>query len=142
VALSRDHRFPVDHYRAFPKGLVLVGEIGPDTEFQPDRTKPAHQRVDEFTGLRVWKATVMDPDERKAKRASFELFFLAEVQPVPSAAEVLPGMRPIELEGLTVQPKVMGQGEFKYQGFVYRASGIKQTPASKRPAGDSSEKAA
>jgi hypothetical protein len=58
---------------------------------------------------------------RKAKCASFELFFLAEVQPVPAAAEVLPGMRPIELEGLTVQPKVMGQGEYKYQGFVYRA---------------------
>src|ERR1700739_4947061 len=113
-------------------GLVLGGEIGRDTEFQPDRTKPAHQRVDEVTGLRIWKATVMDPDERKAKRASFELFFLAEVQPA---------MRPIELEGLTVQPKVMGQGEYKYQGFVYRATGIKQT-AAKRGAADMTGKAA
>ena len=141
MALPRDHRFPVDHHAAFPMGLVLVGEIGPDTEFQPDRTKPAHQRVDEVTGLRIWKATVMDPDERKAKRASFELFFLAEVQPIPAAAEVLPGMRPIELEGLTVQPKVMGQGECKYQGFVYRATGIKQT-AAKRGAADMTGKAA
>lgn len=113
-------------------GLVLVGEIGPDTEFQPDRTKPAHQRLDEITGLRIWKAAVMDPAETKAKRAAFDLFFLAEVQPVPAAPELIPGVRPIELEGLTAQPKVMGQGEFKYQGFIYRATGIKQTGGSKQ----------
>ncbi|CAM3920068.1 hypothetical protein [Smaragdicoccus niigatensis] len=131
MALTRDQRFPVSFGEAFPLGLVLVGDIGPDTEFQPDRTKPAHQRVDEITGLRIWKAAVMDPSETKAKRASFEMFFLAEVQPVPAAAELMPGIRPIELEGLTAQPKVMGQGEFKYQGFVFRASGVKQTASSK-----------
>ena len=80
MALPRDQRFPVSFGEAFPLGLVLVGDIGPDTEFQPDRTKPAHQRVDEITGLRIWKAAVMDPSETKAKRASFEMFFLAEVQ--------------------------------------------------------------
>jgi hypothetical protein len=40
-----------------------------------------------------------------------------------------------------VQPKVMGQGEYKYQGFVYRATGIKQT-AAKRGAADMTGKAA
>ncbi|MGH8881385.1 MAG: hypothetical protein ACRD0P_29225, partial [Stackebrandtia sp.] len=41
--------------------------------------------------------------------------------------EVLPGMRPIELEGLTSEPRVAGNGEFKYQSYVYRATGFKTT---------------
>lgn len=127
MVLPRDQRFPVSFAESFPLGLVRLGEIGADTEFQPDRTKPAHQRIDETTGLRIWKAAVLDPAETKAKRASFDIFFLADVQPVPAAPELMPGIRPVELEGLTAQPKVMGQGEFKYQGFVYRATGIKQS---------------
>lgn len=69
--------------------------------------------------------TVTDPDEGNAKRASFEITFLAEVQPVPTTAEVLPGMRPVELEGLTAEPRVAGNGEFKFQSYVYRASGFR-----------------
>lgn len=128
MAINRDHRFPIEFETAFPRGLVLVGEIGPDTEYQPDRTKPAHQRIDEVTGKRVWKGTVTDPDETKAKRASFEVFFTADVQPVPATSELIPGlgMRAIELEGLTVQPKVSGTGEFKYLAYTFRATGIRQ----------------
>lgn len=37
-----------------------------------------------------------NPDEAKVKRASFEITLLADVQPVPTTSEVLPGMRPIE----------------------------------------------
>jgi hypothetical protein len=33
-------------------------------------------------------------------------------------------MRPIELQGLTAESKVAGNGEFKYQSYVYRASGF------------------
>ena len=68
-----------------------------------------------------------DPDEDKAKRASFELTFLAPVQPVPATSELLPGsgIRIIEVEGLTAEPRRMGQGEYTYVGFVYRANGIK-----------------
>ncbi|SEO56660.1 hypothetical protein SAMN04489732_101455 [Amycolatopsis saalfeldensis] len=107
----------------------MVGEVVPDNEFQSreDRAagRPVRQRVDEVTGKRQWKCTVTDPDEEKAKRASFEVTFLADVQPVPTTSEVLPGMRPIELEGLTAEPRVGGQGEFKYQTYVFRASGFK-----------------
>jgi hypothetical protein len=46
------------------------------------------------------------------------------VQPVPTTTEVLPGMRPIRLEGLTAEPRVAGNGEFKYQSYVYRATGF------------------
>ena len=124
MAIGRDHRFPIRFDEAFPQGLVLVGEVGPDTEFQQDKSRPPVQRVDEATGKRMWKATVTDPNEPKAKRASFEVFFLADVQPVPTTSEVLPGLRPIVLDGLTAQPKVAGQGEFKYLAYTYRAIGF------------------
>jgi hypothetical protein len=134
MAIERDVRFSVEHDEAFPLGLVLVGEVGPDNEFQENRNAPARQKIDPMTGKRVWKATVTDPHEQKAKRASFDVLFLADVQPVPATSEVLPGMRPIELEGLTAQPKVAGNGEFKYLSFVFRATGIKQAGAAGKPA--------
>jgi len=108
-----------------------------------------------MTGKRQWKATVTDPDEPTAKRASFEITLIAEVQPVPTSTEVLPGMRPIKLDGLTAEPRVAGNGEFKYQFYVYRATGFAVTTsaAATRPApstkpagstghGESSSKAA
>ena len=33
-------------------------------------------------------------------------------------------MRPIALQDLTAEPKVAGNGEFKYQSYVYRATGF------------------
>ncbi|MFI7119674.1 hypothetical protein [Amycolatopsis sp. NPDC049868] len=129
MAIYKGHRFTIDFDEAFAQGLVMVGEVSPDNEYQSreDRAagRPARQRVDEVTGKRQWKVTVTDPDEVKAKRASFEITLLADVQPVPTTSEVLPGMRPIELEGLTAEPKVAGQGEFKYQSYVFRATGFK-----------------
>ncbi|OLF18922.1 hypothetical protein [Actinophytocola xanthii] len=133
MAIPRGFRFPIEFADAFPQGLVLVGEIAPDTEYQSREDmaagRPVRQRVDEATGKRQWRATVTDPDERNAKRASFEITFLADVQPVPTTAEVLPGVRPIELEGMTAEPRVSGNGEFKYQSFVFRATGFKAVGA-------------
>ncbi|MGH8514976.1 MAG: hypothetical protein ACREV8_13755, partial [Gammaproteobacteria bacterium] len=126
----RGHRFGIEFASAFPQGLVLVGVIAPDTEYQTREERaagrPVRQKTDEVTGKRQWKATVTDPD---AKRASFEVTFLADVQPVPTTAEALPGMRPIELEGLTAEPRVTGNGEFKYQSYIYRATGFKAAAA-------------
>jgi len=131
MAIPRGYRFPIEFDIAFPQGLVLVGEVTPDNEYQTREDKavgrPVRQKTDPVTGQRQWKATVTDPDEPTAKRASFEITFVAEVQPVPSTAEVLPGMRPIALQGLTVEPKVAGNGEFKYQSYVYRATGFTAT---------------
>jgi hypothetical protein len=129
MAIPRGHRFAIEFDSAFPQGLVLIGEIAPDNEYQTREDKaagrPVRQRIDEITGKRQWKATVTDPDEPNGKRASFEITFVADVQPVPTTAEVLPGMRPIELDGLTAEPRVAGNGEFKYQSYVYRAAGFK-----------------
>ncbi|TCP56678.1 hypothetical protein EV191_101624 [Tamaricihabitans halophyticus] len=153
MAIQKRHRFPIEFDVAFPQGLVLVGEVTPDNEYQSreDRAagRPTRQRVDEATGQRQWKATVTDPDEQNAKRASFEVTLLGDVQPVPTTPEALPGMRPIELEGLTAEPKVAGTGEFKYQSFVFRATGFKASAtgtgrgsAAKSAASESSAKAA
>ncbi|HEX5403524.1 MAG TPA: hypothetical protein VFX16_14620 [Pseudonocardiaceae bacterium] len=129
MAIPRGHRFAIEFDQAFPQGLVLVGEISPDTEYQSREDKasgrPLRQRIDEVTGKRQWKATVTDPDEPHGKRASFEITFVADVQPVPTTSEVLPGMRAIELDGLTAEPRIAGNGEFKYQSYLYRATGFK-----------------
>lgn len=114
---------------AFPMGLFLLGEVAPMTEFNSDRNAPKRQRLDldaegNGTGKRLWKATVTDPAAPNAKQASFDLVFVADVQPVPSAPEVARGMRPIVLEGLQVKPKIAGQGEFKSIGWNIRATGI------------------
>ncbi|MCG8916962.1 hypothetical protein L6E12_14305 [Actinokineospora sp. PR83] len=131
MAIAKGHRFPVEFGVAFPQGLVLMGEVAPDTEYQSreDRSagRPVRQKVDELTGKRQWKATVTDPSEVNAKRASFDLVLLADVQPVPTTAEVLPGLRPVELDGLTAEPRVAGNGEFKYQAYVFRATGFHAT---------------
>lgn len=123
MALRKGYRFPVTHGEVFPKGLMLLGPIGPDMEFE----RPNVQRTDPETGLLQWAAAVSDPDEAKAKRASFVVTFLAVVQPVPSTPELVPGsgIRMIELEGLTAEPRRMGQGEYTYVGYNYRATGIK-----------------
>lgn len=128
MTIAKGYRFPVSFDDAFPQGLVMVGEVSPDTEYQTREEKasgrPVRQRVDEATGKRQWKVSVTDPSEPNAKRQSFEITFLADVQPVPTTGEVLPGMRPIELDGLTAEPKVAGNGEFKYQSYIYRATGF------------------
>jgi len=128
MAISKGYRFPIAFDDAFPHGLVMVGEVMPDTEYQTREEKaagrPVRQRVDEVTGKRQWKVSVTDPHEPNAKRKSFEVTLLADVQPVPTTAEVLPGMRPVELDGLTAEPRVAGNGEFKYQSFLFRATGF------------------
>lgn len=142
MAIQKGHRFPIEFDDAFPQGLVMVGEVSPDTEYQSreDRAmgKPARQRTDEVTGKRQWKITVTDPSEPNAKRASYEVTLLADVQPVPTTTEALPGMRPIELDGLTAEPRVAGNGEFKYQSYVFRATGFKAAASGGGRSGKSS----
>ncbi|GAA3893264.1 hypothetical protein GCM10022243_67770 [Saccharothrix violaceirubra] len=128
MAITKGHRFPISFDDAFPQGLVMVGDVMPDVEYQTREDKaagrPARQRMDETTGKRQWKVSVTDPHEPNAKRKSFEVTVLADVQPVPSTSEVLPGMRPVEFEGLTAEPRVAGTGEFKYQTYLFRATGF------------------
>ena len=127
--IQRGTRFSIPHEVAFPKGLMQVGDVEPDNEYQQDKSKPARQNRDELTGKLQWRVTVTDPDQKNAKRASFVLIFLADVQPVPSAPELAAGtgLRMVELAGLTAEPKVQGQGEFKYLGYMFRAEGYAES---------------
>ncbi|WP_447006072.1 hypothetical protein ACRAKI_06155 [Saccharothrix isguenensis] len=150
MAISKGYRFPISFDDAFPQGLVMVGEVMPDVEYQTREEKaagrPVRQRVDEATGKRQWKVTVTGPHEPNAKRKSFEITLLGDVQPVPTTGEVLPGMRPVELDGLTAEPRVAGNGEFKYQSFLFRATGFRaagrstgSAPAGAKPTGGSAD---
>ncbi|MGH8348671.1 MAG: hypothetical protein ACRES5_19200 [Pseudomonas sp.] len=133
MAIPRGYRFDITFDNAFPQGLVLIGDVAPDNEYQTREDKaagqPVRQKIEQVTGKRQWKATVTDPDETNAKRASFEITFIADVQPVPSTSEVLPGMRPIGLEGLTAEPRVAGNGDFKYQSYLCRSTGFAAAPS-------------
>lgn len=138
MGIDRFHRFDVEFDEAFPKGLVLNGEVEPDYEFQPDRNAPKRIKVDERTGMRQFKAICSDPAHVKESEASVKVVFLAEYQPVPNTDEFVKGcgMRPVVLEGLQVTPKVTGQGEFKKLGWNYYATGFARSdsPADSAPA--------
>ncbi|MEU7769489.1 hypothetical protein AB0B25_31015 [Nocardia sp. NPDC049190] len=150
----KDIWFQPAFHVAFEKGLFLLGTVQPVTEFQKDRSAPTRQKVDldndgNGTGKRLWKATVTDPTAPNAKQASFDVIFVSDVQPVPAAPEIVPGMTPIELEGLQIKPKIAGSGEFKSIGWSIRATGIKgdnsgskQAPTDPGAARPSSAKAA
>lgn len=103
-----------------------MGDMAPGTEYQSREDRAAgrsvRQRIGELTGKRQWKGTMTDPDEGNAKCASFEVTFLADVQPAPTTTEVLPGIRPVELDGLTAEPRSAGNGEFTYQPYAFRAT--------------------
>lgn len=133
MGMDRFHRFDVAFEVAFPRGLVLNGEVEPDNEYQENRNAAPRQRVDEQTGLRRWKAVFSDPAHVKESEASVKVTFLSEVQPVPTTEEFLPGcgMRPVVLEGLQVTPTVTGQDRFKKLGWQYFATGF--APASALP---------
>lgn len=126
MAIDRFHRFDVPFDVAFPKGLVLNGEVEPDNEYQQDRNAKTKQKRDEVTGLSQWKAIFSDPAHIKEADASVKVVFLAEHQPVPTTEEFVKGcgMRPAVLEGLQVTPKVTGQGEFKKLGWSFYATGF------------------
>ena len=50
MAIKRGHRFPVEHADVFPKGLMLLGPISPDMEYE----RPNVQKTDPVTGLLQW----------------------------------------------------------------------------------------
>ncbi|TWP51558.1 hypothetical protein FKR81_15300 [Lentzea tibetensis] len=130
MAVPYGTRFNAVFDQVFPMGALMVGEVAPDMEYmsQEDkaRGKQAKQKIDERSGKRQWKVVVTDPSAEKERDASVTITVLADVQPVPpQAVQVMPGVevRPVAFEGLTVEPRVMGD-RFKYQGFIVRAMAI------------------
>lgn len=129
MAIPRGHRFEVPFEVMFPQGAYLVGEIQPVTEYQSAderaRNRPVRPRIDEATGLRLFKGTIADPSAEKDRDKSITVEFAAEVQPVPPAAVAGMPFRPVVLEGLTVQPRAEASGQAKWVTWVVRATGLR-----------------
>ncbi|WP_033435134.1 hypothetical protein [Saccharothrix syringae] len=139
MAVPYGTRFEASFDQVFPMGALMVGEVAPDMEYMSAedkaRGRQAKQRVDEVTGKRQWKVVVTDPSAEKERDASVTVTLLADVQPVPpQAVSVMPGVevRPVGFEGLTVEPRVMGD-RYKYLGFVIRAAGFVSPQAGAAP---------
>jgi hypothetical protein len=125
--------FEIDHDVMFPQGLYLVGEIQPLTEYQSQedraRNRPVRRRIDEATGLPLFKGMFADPSAEKDRDKSFAVVFAAKVQPVPPSA--IPGVpfTPVVLEGLKVQPRAETSGQAKWITWVVRATGMRAVDA-------------
>ncbi|KZM76171.1 hypothetical protein [Nocardia terpenica] len=138
MAIKKGQRFPIPFDIAFPQGAALIGEIEKVMKFNERRRQYTdEQDTDEETRLPKWKARLMDLSEGiRGTDSGIDLVFLAPVQPVPQGQEVLPGVRPVVLENLMVQPRATLAGQFPKLIYSYFATGIagdtsgaKQAPA-------------
>src|SRR5581483_7255035 len=121
-------QLPADFDEWFPQGLYLVGEIQAGTEYQsPEdraRNRPLRPRVDEASGLPLFRGTFADPSADKDREKSVTVEFACAHQPVPPPA--VPGVpfRPVVLEGMTVAPRAEASGQAKWITWVIRATGM------------------
>ena len=49
MAIPRGHRFVIEFDNAFPQGLVLVGEVAPDNEYQTREDKASGRRPEKVS---------------------------------------------------------------------------------------------
>src|SRR5690348_13371597 len=133
MAVPQGMSFPIDHEVMFPQGVYLVGEIQPMTEYQSQedkaRNRPVRPRIDEATGLPMFKGTFADPSAEKDRDKSFTVLFAAKVQPVPPSSVAGVPFTPVVLEGLTVQPRAEASGQAKWITWVVRATGMRPVDA-------------
>lgn len=111
-------------------GMYQITPVRPDTEYTGDPNKPGKQKRDPETGLLQWKIGVVDQAEPNPRRASYEVLLLSDTEPVPPTEEIAKNMRPIELIGMQVQPRIGGQGDFRFLTWAVRATGYGPGPVS------------
>jgi hypothetical protein len=137
MGAPRNMRLPADFHEWFPQGLYLVGEIQAVTEYQSAedraRNRPVRPRVDEVSGLPLFRGTFADPAAEKDREKSVTVEFACAHQPVPPAA--VPGVpfRPVVLEGMTVAPRAEASGQAKWITWVVRATGMTSPTATNNP---------
>lgn len=146
MAVARGTRFAVEHDQVFPEGAAVVGPVSADMEYVSNedraRGKQSKQRIDEVTGLPQWKVTVSDPSAERDRDRSVTVTLLAKVQPVPPATAIAGfDFRPVHFDGLTIEPRVMGE-KFKYLGWVLRATDMRAPGGVVKPTGKTSPGAA
>jgi hypothetical protein len=135
MAVPYGIRFPVDFDLVFPQGAYIIGEVVPVTEYQSQedkaRNRPVRPRIDEATGLPLFRVTIADPSAEKDRDKSVTVEIAAKQQPVPPAALGNLPFRPVILEGLTVQPRAEASGQAKWITWVIRATGLRAVDAPK-----------
>jgi hypothetical protein len=128
VAAPRNIRLKADFTEWFPQGLYLVGDIHPVTEYQSQedraRNRPVRPRIDEVTGLPLYRGTFADPSADKEREKSFPVEFACAHQPVPPMAVAGLPFRPVVLEGMTVAPRAEVSGQAKWITWIIRATGM------------------
>ena len=133
MAVPYGTRFAVEFDLLFPQGAYIVGDVVPVTEYQSQedkaRNRPVRPRIDEATGLPIYKVTIADPSAEKDRDKSITVEIAAKVQPVPPAAVGNLPFRPVILEGLTVQPRAEASGQAKWITWVVRATGMRAVDA-------------
>jgi hypothetical protein len=146
MGAPRNVRLPADFHEWFPQGLYLVGEIQAVTEYQSAedraRNRPVRPRVDEVSGLPLFRGTFADPAAEKDREKSVTVEFACAHQPVPPAAVGGVPFRPVVLEGMTVAPRAEASGQAKWITWVVRASGMTSPTASPTTSAPASRSAA
>jgi hypothetical protein len=147
MAASYGMRFSLEFDEVFPEGAYVIGEVTAVTEYQSQedkaRNRPVRPRIDQATGLPIFKVTIADSSAEKDRDKSVTVEIASRVQPVPPAAVSGLPFRPVVLEGLTVQPWAEVSGQEKWITWVIRATGMravherkgKHTEAKPSPAG-------
>lgn len=125
--------FKVECGEVFAHGVGVVGAVGPQVDFDRSTRENKVQQVDKESGVPVWVVDVMDFDP-DARERTFKVKITARVQPVPPEAVAGVPVRPVQLDGLMVQPylKEVGNGRSRI-AYSLRASGLS---APRRGAGD------
>jgi hypothetical protein len=111
-------RLKADFDEWFPQGLFLVGEIQAVTEYQSQedraRNRPIRPRMDDMTGLPLYRGTFADPAADKDREKSITVEFAYAHHPVPPAAVGGLPFRPVVLDGMTVAPRAETSGQAKW----------------------------
>jgi hypothetical protein len=129
VGAPKNLRLKADFDEWFPQGLYLVGEVHEVTEYQSQedraRNRAPRPRIDEATGLRLYRGTFADPAAEKEREKSVTVEFACAHQPVPPAAISGLPFRPVVLDGMTVAPRAEASGQAKWITWTIRAAGMR-----------------
>jgi hypothetical protein len=129
MAAPKHLRLRAEFDEWFPQGLFLVGEITAVMEYQSQedraRNRPLRPRIDELSGVPLYRGTFADPAAEKDRDKSFPVEFACQHQPVPPDAVAGLPFRPVVLEGMTVAPRAETSGQAKWITWTIRATGMR-----------------
>lgn len=115
----------------FPEGAAIVGPVSADMEYVSNEDK-ARGKATEAADRRSHRAAAVEGDRLRplggegSGQVGHRDNACQGAACAPETAIAGFDFRPAHFEGLTVEPRVMGE-KFKYQGWVFRATGDART---------------